>query len=180
MILAEGCFQDYTLFESIRGLLRKEFVLKQEYLSKDLTKLGRRLQDQETVALHVRAALDMSATGVRVGQPRSLKPQYYQWAVERVLARFPDAVFAVFRDSPSPVQFLPLGQMNLAYLGEGKRPAHEDFYLMTLCRHHIVANSTFSWWAAWLATQEAALVVSPPPHDYGYTIAVPANWNTAA
>jgi hypothetical protein len=50
--------------------------------------------------------------------------------------------------------------------------AWEDMYLLSLCRHHVISNSTFSWWGAWLSESDGKLVVGPrtwslEPHREG-------------
>ena len=62
--------------------------------------------------------------------------------------------------------------------GEGKD--YEDLRLMSTCKHHIIANSSFSWWGAWLATYDQQQVIAPkkwfndPTKDYRDI--VPQSW----
>ena len=63
---------------------------------------------------------------------------------------FSDGVFD-FSDSPKIT--------NLSLKNERKN--YEDLYLMSQCKHHIIANSSFSWWAAWLGETKGQIVLAP-------------------
>ncbi len=111
-----------------------------------------------TVSLHVRRG-DKLTPGV-IGKYVSLTPQWYAAAVEEVARRTDriDAVY-VFSDDPAWCR----RELDLPYpttVVEGN-PDHVDLRLMSLCRHHVVANSTFSWWGAWLDPRPDAVVVAP-------------------
>ena len=70
-----------------------------------------------------------------------------------------DLHFYIFTDDPTWVR----NEMNWAIdstIVSDKKPI-EDFYLMSLCNHNIIANSTFSWWAAWLNENENKSIIVP-------------------
>lgn len=104
---------------------------------------------------------------------------FYERAAEVVGQRCGDATFWVFSDDPDWCA------ENLRLPGEttivsGRTAAHEDLHLMTLCHHNIIANSSFSWWGAWLGERESSVVVAPKkwfdeiPVDYSEI--VPERW----
>jgi hypothetical protein len=80
-------------------------------------------------------------------------PAYYHAAADRVLAAVAHPHFFVFSDDPAWAQAhlhcLTRPPSSLTTAGA----PHETFRLMSFCRHHIIANSSFSWWGAWLAEQ---------------------------
>ena len=67
--------------------------------------------------------------------------------------------YFVFSDEPEKARDL-LGDWSRCTFVSGNT-SYEDMLLMSLCRHHIIANSTFSWWPAWLGTDERSIVVAP-------------------
>ncbi|MCC7207906.1 MAG: alpha-1,2-fucosyltransferase [Anaerolineae bacterium] len=76
--------------------------------------------------------------------------------------RVPDAQFFVFSDDPIWVQEnlrldFPMTCVSL----NNADTAHEDLRLMSACQHHIIANSSFSWWGAWLNPNPKKVVVAP-------------------
>jgi len=113
------------------------------------------------VSVHVRR-------GDRVSDPRlagvlgSCPAAYYRRAWRLIRERVRDPLFIVFADDPAwargqltfldPVKFVS---------DPGHRPDHDDLWLMTQCRHHVIANSAFSWWGAWVADAADKVVVAP-------------------
>lgn len=91
---------------------------------------------------------------------------YYREAMETISAQYPGITFFVFSDNPATAREeiapshgqvvfvdLPTTRGNIQSLG--------DFYLMYMCNHAIIGDSTFSWWAAWLDDQEGKTIIAP-------------------
>lgn len=87
---------------------------------------------------------------------------YYACAVDLVAERVADPRLFVFSDDPDwCAANLDLG-LPATIIGDGEgRAAWEDLLLMSVCEHHVIANSSFSWWGAWLAPRDDAVVVAP-------------------
>ncbi len=87
---------------------------------------------------------------------------YYARASSALRERFPDAVLFIFSDD------LPWAKENLEHFSpvefvelEGPYRDQEELMLMSACRNHIIANSSFSWWGAWLNPSPEKLVIAP-------------------
>lgn len=120
--------------------------------------LAKAIASQKSAILHVRR-------GDYVTNPKAKKTfaectiDYYRRALEHLPAESP--VFVFSDDIPWAKQNLNLGE-SAVFVGDGKpRSGVEDLKLMSLGYHHIIANSTFSWWGAWLAGREKGLTIAP-------------------
>lgn len=112
-------------------------------------------------------------------------PGYYQMAIARIKQKAPDTKFFVFSDEPD---WCRTAYPNFTIIdhnkpGDNRAPGqeHEDLYLMSLCRHAVIANSSFSWWGAWLGdTQPDRLVIAPKKWfttpSLQYRDVVPERW----
>jgi hypothetical protein len=87
---------------------------------------------------------------------------YYRRAMERMRQQFEHVRFHVFSDDPAwCVKNLAADDVGICHLdGASHHPLH-DLHLMSRARHHIIANSSYSWWAAWLGKTEGQIVLMP-------------------
>jgi hypothetical protein len=93
-----------------------------------------------------------------------LGESYYREAIDRIdVALGEGADFFIFSDDPAAAEqvlnFMPRSRLTHVY-GDAERP-WEDMALMARCRHHVTANSSFSWWGAWLNRSPDKIVVAP-------------------
>jgi hypothetical protein len=89
-------------------------------------------------------------------------PDYYQRCVTRVAERLAHPHFFLFSDDPNWVSAnLRFEHPATLVSQDPPRGDYEDLRLMSGCRHHIIANSSFSWWGAWLNSRPDKLVLAP-------------------
>lgn len=88
---------------------------------------------------------------------------YYRQAIEQIKDRVDNPIFYVFSNEPSWCDsFMKEFGVNFKIVNwnQGK-DSYQDMYLMTQCKHNIIANSTFSWWGAWLNNNTDKIIVAP-------------------
>ena len=118
------------------------------------------LEDECAVSLHVRRGDYLSARYENVYRDVCTE-QYYRNAISYMRMKNPRCHFYVFSDD-IPWCRERLGKENMIYVdcNRGENSPY-DMYLMSICRHNIIANSSFSWWGAWLNQHEEKMVAAP-------------------
>ncbi len=159
-VYLDGYWQSEKYFADIAETLRGEFTLKREPDG-----VNRRLLEEigacEAVSLHVRRGDYVTNKGI--GEVHGALPlAYYRAAVARIADSTIDPKFYVFSDDPDWVKDNLKISGSTTYVDHnGPADACEDLRLMSACRHHVVANSSFSWWGAWLDNKAGKQVVAP-------------------
>jgi hypothetical protein len=156
--LLVGYFQSERYFGPVADAIRTDFALRAalspaaEQVAEKIAAAG------ASISLHVRR-------GDYVTNPNAkqfhgtLGSDHYRRALGRIDR--PDAQVFVFSDDPDwCAAELELGQPTTVLPRDG-RSAAEDMVLMSRCDHHVIANSSFSWWGAWLDPRPEATVVAP-------------------
>jgi hypothetical protein len=96
------------------------------------------------------------------GEHSVLSGEYYEAAMMRMRARFPHCTFFIFSDDAAYAREWVADRVGCVIVDHNDAAtAHEDLWLMSMCRHHIIANSTFSWWGAWLNPRTDKCVTAP-------------------
>lgn len=155
-----GYWQSEKYFKPIADILRREFSLA-DAPCPHVAELARGASDRRTVSLHVRR-------GDYIRNPSThafhgvCSPAYYAAAVSLIAAKAPDSRFLVFSDEPDWARKnLRLDwPVSVVEHRPGCSP-HDEMWLMSRCSHHVIANSSFSWWGAWLCEEARKTVVAP-------------------
>ena len=179
-VYLEGYWANEKYFKSIESVIREAFTVKSDPEGDNLA-MARAIQGVASVCLHVRRG--DYATDAVTRSLHGLAPlEYYREAVARLTATVRDPHFFVFSDDPDWVlQHLRL-ECPTTYVTHNKADKdYEDLRLMTLCRHHIIANSSFSWWGAWLGKHPGQMVFAPAKWlnrpEIDTRDATPADWS---
>jgi hypothetical protein len=156
----EGYWQSPRYFEDIATSIRKEFHLPGEPNSANAHWLGR-ISEANAVCVHVRRGDYLMA-------PHFLhhglcSAAYYRQAMRHVRDHTPDARFFIFSDDWHWAREHVSADDAIVVQANGPEAGHDELKLMAACRHHILANSSLSWWAAWLAARDGQIVVAPKP-----------------
>jgi len=159
-----GYWQSYRYFSNIAEQLMQEFVPVHALSAMSLAVMER-IDSTTSVALHVRRG-DYASLASAASFHGTLPLSYYKSAVDRVRERIYAPRFFVFSDDPDWCHSnLELDDKATFVVHNSGADAWQDLILMSRCRHHVIANSSFSWWGAWLADQRWAdpqrLVVAP-------------------
>lgn len=161
-----GYWQSERHFADIADLIRLEFTPRQPLTGANLD-AARLIATRNAVSLHVRRGDYVSDQTVNALHG-ICSLDYYRRAIAHVAERVEQPEFFVFTDDPAWVQAnLTVGFPARLIAHNGKAPV-EDLRLMALCRHHIIANSSFSWWGAWLAGRPGQVVCAPQRWFAGY------------
>jgi hypothetical protein len=156
----EGFFQSERYFAAIRDILLAEFAPRAAPPAA-VAALAAAIRAGEAAALHVRRG-DYAAHAATRRVHGLCTPGYYRAALGRLAAAAPGARLHVFSDD-LPWCRAALGLPADTVYVEGNAAAPEwDIALIAACRHRIIANSSFSWWGAWLG-DPAGLTIAPEP-----------------
>ncbi|UFS72705.1 alpha-1,2-fucosyltransferase [Geomonas sp. RF6] len=156
----DGYWQSPRYFEQFEDVIRKDFTLLPSPDAANLV-AATAIEGCTSVSLHVRRGDYVSNPAIgNIHGSSSL--EYYAQAVQTMLERVPQAHFFVFSDEPQWVKDnLKIAAPTTYLHHNGPDKGYEDLRLMTRCKHHIIANSSFSWWGAWLADAPGQFVIAP-------------------
>lgn len=157
-----GYFQSPKYFRGIEDTLRKELATDELGLVTGHGALAERLHNPASVAVHVRRTDYVNNRNLLL-----LDRDYYQRAMDRMRNAVPDARFIIFSDDPLWCQDAFKGaDIEVATHSDPFSPL-VDLHLMSLAGHHIIANSSYSWWAAWLGNKPGQQVLIPDRWFHG-------------
>lgn len=164
-----GYFQSEKYFEDIKDRVREAFTFSErifegldEALIKKVKAYEKEIAGKNAVSLHIRRG-DYLASPEVYGN--ICTEEYYERAIELMREKVPGAHFFVFTNDADYVRKWLKGQKQETSFtiieGTDEATGYLDLFLMSKCKNHILANSSFSWWGAWLDPSPKKLVIAP-------------------
>jgi hypothetical protein len=155
-----GYWQSERYFSNAEECIRKDFEFRMPWDEDDLN-LRERMHAQPSVSIHVRRGDYATSSNKNIYAQCGI--DYYRNAIRLIQQKVPDVKIFAFSDDPDWVEAnleREFDTIETVRHNIGHRSAH-DMRLMSQADHHIIANSTFSWWAAWLNPSPDKIVVAP-------------------
>ena len=151
-----GYFQTPLYFHEIEKLLREELATDTLGLETGHERLADKRRSPSSVAVHVRRTDYVNNPNLVL-----LDADYYRRAMDRMRSAVPDARFFVFSDDPGwCLNAFQRDDVEVCTHSDPFNPLL-DLHLMSLAGHHVIANSSYSWWAAWLGKKAFQQVLMP-------------------
>ena len=154
----KGNFQSEKYFTNIRQVLIEQFIInKKSNYTKKIEKSI--IKTKNSCSIHIRRGDYTSKKNMRIHGFPGLK--YYDKSTKHILEKLSNVTFFIFSDDIDWAKNNLKIKNSIFVNSEESRAPHEDIFLMSLCNHNIIANSSFSWWGAWLNQNKHKIVIAP-------------------
>ena len=156
----DGYWQDERYFKDITNTIKEIFHFKN--IDERNAGIATSMKQCNSVSLHIRRG-DYAAFGMLI-----IGEEYYKKAVGEILERVDNPSFFIFSDDKKEAERIAKNlhlRFEIIDYNHGK-DSYKDMFLMSQCKHNIIANSSFSWWGAWLNDNSDKIIVAPAIWDH--------------
>ena len=158
-VYLKGYWQSEKYFQQAAEKIRFDFKCKHP-LTSPRQETANHIDTKKAISVHVRRGDYI--TSAKNDPNHTCSPEWYSVAMEKMALDLPEPVFFIFSDDPDWARKnLPSKWESHFVEPQNDRRDFEDMYLMSRCQRHIIANSSFSWWVAWLNASETKRVIAP-------------------
>jgi len=178
-VYLDGYWQSERYFADAANVIRAELTINKPMEGRNL-ELIEQINSCNAVSVHVRRG-DYVSDKHTADYHGVCSLDYYHKAIQHIADAIENPVLFMFSDDPDWVRSNLSAPYPMTIVDHnGHERCVEDLRLMSACRHHILANSSFSWWGAWLNQRFGKIVVAPQRwfnnHDADTRDLCPAEW----
>lgn len=155
----DGYWQSYKYFDIYREELLR--IFSQISIDEINSALSETISKSKSVSVHIRRG-DYVTNKIASTHHGTCSVEYYQLAINYFQSRHTDCSFFVFSDEPAWAKENISFPLNSTFINHNTgKSSYLDMYLMSKCKHNIIANSSFSWWGGWLNRNPEKVVIAP-------------------
>ncbi|MEZ5036676.1 MAG: alpha-1,2-fucosyltransferase [Chitinophagales bacterium] len=178
-LFIHGNFQSELYFKDIEADIREDFEFIHP-LEEQNQQILNQIKSSNSVSIHIRRG-DYLSIKNNASKFRALELDYYKNAMSILENKMENITYFVFSDDINWVKENLKTHAETIFINHNKgKSSYIDMQLMSNCQHNIIANSTFSWWAAWLNTNKNKIVVAPKTwfliDELNHNDIVPISW----
>ncbi|WP_369753181.1 alpha-1,2-fucosyltransferase [Flavobacterium sp. WC2409] len=180
-VYLQGYFQSYKYLVGYEGFIRQLFSFPVDKLDDINNGLLIKIKNSNSISVHIRRG-DYVNDEKTAQYHGSCSLDYYLEAIKLFPSKNMDLTLVFFSDDSDWVkeQFNDLPYSKIVVDHNKDENSWKDMLLMSFCKHNIIANSSFSWWAAWLNTNPDKTVIAPKnwfrTKDLDTTTLIPEEW----
>ena len=154
-IVLYGYYQCEKYFSDIRDILLKEITPKYPVLEKNIPLL-KDIQENNSVCVTMRVGKDFTENPIY----NVCSIEYFKEGMDYISEKIKNPKFYIFSDNPQWIKENVKFDYDVVF-EEGNDPDYEKLRIMSACKHFVISNSSFSWWAQYLSLNEDKIVVAP-------------------
>lgn len=162
-VYLDGYWQSELYFKDVADVIRQDLrIIPPQGVSNHI--IEQRIRNSQSVCIHFRCYDNPTCNNNGTDIHSNLEKGYYDRAVKEIMKLVVNPHFFLFSDNLQEARNmldLPEGDVTFVNQSIGDDNTYTDFWLMTQCKHFIIANSTFSWWGAWLSQSIEKNVFAP-------------------
>lgn len=159
-IYLDGYWQTEKYFKNIKDVIKNDFTIKTKQDEKN-NSLLKKIKNCDAVAVHVRRG-DYVTSPLASSICGTCSLDYYKKGVGIIVKRVHEPHFFIFSDDPEwAKKNLKIDFPTVYVTHNGADKGYEDMRLMSNCKHFVIANSSFSWWGAWLSCNPNKIILAP-------------------
>ena len=155
-VYLQGYFQSERYFIDQEQVIREDFQFLRPLPNSCQAVLAKALST-DSISMHIRRT-DYLTAGL---DQYVLSMDYYARALEHICNKLAKPHVFVFSDDPNWAFANLHLQIPMTIVSNSQMRDYEELQLMSMCKNHIIANSSFSWWGAWLASGNEKIVIAP-------------------
>ncbi len=178
-IYLSGYWQSEKYFVDIKHIILKEFTVKSK-IDKINIKIAERIKEQNSVSVHIRR-MDYITDNANVEYHGIYSLDYYYKTCMEIARKISNPIFYIFSDDPGWCKENIKLDHSMVIINHNDRiKNYQDLWLMILCKHNIITNSTFGWWGAWLNKNKDKIIYAPEKwlnvKNINQSDIIPNNW----